>query len=163
MPTIFPMAGTSLSMPNVPQLGLLCMPPALALDGSERLMFSAIPGYAHLKLLVPETPAPQPTPVVEDPAVRRLAHSLVTVVVEVAAGLRPFAHLNAQRFGDAVRLHVRACKRRYGTEAKPVLGKLVSIHGRSDGEVYGTASLDGKNMAFTASLHGGKLTTFRLL
>ena len=123
-----------------------------------------IPGLSYLQLFVPADPINYPPPEEhDDEKIRAQIRPLVQVAVEVAAGSRPLSHLKPARFNAPVRRHLSAWLRAAPLPTGAPGGKVHSVHARDDGEYFGTAEIGGHHYAFTGSLQGNTLQSFRLL
>ncbi|MGX1738480.1 hypothetical protein ACWIB8_04815 [Corynebacterium flavescens] len=127
-------------------------------------MYQPIPGFAHLKLYrAPDEVRYERVPAAADIIARDSIRELVTIAVEVAAGLRHLQHLRRDHFDEAIGLHLRLWKKAHGIDSGAASGELLSLHARSHGEYFGSARIAQRRHAFTGSAANGKLLTFRLL
>lgn len=125
-------------------------------------MLTPVPGYTHLKVLIPDPGPPPPTPPPPEPGERHTAARLIQVALETAFGMRPLHQLTRRLFDAPVRVHVTARRReRAGRPPAPV--RLVSLHTRADGEAFGTAVAAGHTHAFVARISEGRLGSFRVM
>ncbi|QCB27885.1 hypothetical protein [Corynebacterium endometrii] len=126
-------------------------------------MYTAIPGFAHLKLYVPEDRVVYSRPShVTDVRTRKIATRLVSLAVDVAAGQRAITHLPHKHFHPTIKLHLGTWIRAHELKRKRE-AKVRSIHIRPNGEIFGTAGIGSAQHAFTGSIEGEKLVSFRLL
>ena len=125
-------------------------------------MLTPVPGYTHLKVLIPDPEPTPPTPPPPDAGGRRTAARLIQVALEATFGMRPVRQLTRQLFDAPVRVHVTARRReRSGQAPAPV--RLMSLHTRADGEAFGTAVAAGHTHAFVARVTEGRLGSFRVM
>lgn len=124
-------------------------------------MLTPVPGLAHVKVWSPPTPrfrAPAPLP-----GSRQEAAALGPVVLlalQAAFGIRQLQSLPSEKFSATVRAQISARLR-----SSPVRGpvRLLRLHVRERGEVFGTAVCAQRLVAFTAVTDGERLTSFRVL
>ncbi len=125
-------------------------------------IYSRIPGYAHLSVLVPQDRiiyAREPDAM--DETVRRRIRNLVLLALEVATRQRPLSHLHPDRYSRSIILHLSAW-----VHTRKLLGEryeLISLHTRANGEYHGSAILGNETRAFTGTFKDGSLASFRLL
>lgn len=136
-------------------------------------MLAAIPGYAHLRVYIPDEPERDPAHDVTDIDVLHRYAPLLQIALEVISGVRPGHQVRHSRFGSAVRIHIAARRRGSGTEkiSGPVAVK--SLHSRpssteADGwELFGTALIGATQSrhryGFTAVCSGEQLVSLRVL
>lgn len=126
-------------------------------------MYSAIPGFAHLKLFVPQDRVIYSRPAhATDIHTRKLTNRLVCLAVEVAAGKRSILHLSHKHFHPTIKLHLGTWMRTNGVNSAND-AKVQSLHIRPNGEYFGTALIGDKQHAFTGAIDEDKLESFRLL
>lgn len=128
-------------------------------------MYQPIPGCAHLMRFIPDDPVVYSAPSDNMAEAEKIFTSkLVNIALDVASGLRPLAHLSPKFFDPSISTHLSSWTRTHkGTRNTRMWMK--SLHGRKDGEFFGTAILGDKQFAYTGRLskEQDKLRTFRLL
>lgn len=130
----------------------------------SRNVYQPIPGCTHLLRFIPEDTVIYSAPSTNmDAAQRVLISKLVGIALDVAAGLRPLSHLTPTYFDPSITMHLSSWSRAHRSENLRMWMK--SLHGREDGEYFGTAIYGDKQIAFTGRLAKGhnKLRAFRLL
>lgn len=70
-------------------------------------MLAAIPGYAHLRVYIPDEPDRNPDTSETDIDVLHQFAPLLQIALEVLSGLRPEHQIRTKRFGPAVRNSAR--------------------------------------------------------
>ena len=127
-------------------------------------MYQPIPGCAHLLRFMPDDTVIYSAPSNNmDDAQRLFTSKLVGIALDVASGLRPLTHLTPTYFDPSISMHLSSWARTHGSQNVRMWMK--SLHGRKDGEYFGTAIYGDKQFAFTGRLAKGhdKLRAFRLL
>ena len=126
-------------------------------------MLAPVPGLSHVKLWSPP-PAPDPTrppPSLPTPAPEdSVLGPVLLLALQAAFGMREVTALPATRFAPAVRSQITA-RLRSSAVRGPV--RLVRVHARERGEVFGTAVGARRLVAFTAVTDGRRITSFRVL
>ena len=149
-------------------------------------MLAAIPGYAHLRVYIPDEPDRNPDTSETDIDVLHQFAPLLQIALEVLSGVRPEHQIRTKRFGPAVRIHIGAQQRRARAEHnKGLSGKGVSgtglsgpvavksLHSRPSStqpdswELFGTALIGPANArsryGFTAVCGNEQLVSLRVL
>ena len=129
-------------------------------------MLRTVPGMSYLKTLVPSSQVSTPT-VISDvktripPDLRQSAVLLVTIVLNVAFGARPLAHITTKNFAPAVRIHVsarlRQCPQRgevhvRSLHIRPLTQPLIDAPACQAAEICGTAVVKDHTYAFATRL-----------
>lgn len=139
-------------------------------------MLAAIPGYAHLRVHIPDEPEHNGD---NDGTTIDVLHQyapLLQIALEILSGVRPPHQIRSTRFGAAVRIHIGAQQRRARAEQKNKLSGPVavkSLHSRPsstqpDGwELFGTALIGDtttrRRYGFTAVCGDDQLLSLRVL
>ncbi|MFH0412122.1 hypothetical protein ACG98H_08490 [Corynebacterium sp. L4756] len=130
------------------------------------ILYQPIPGSAQLLRFQPQEPDVRSSLTQNlDEEQRILLGQLVGVALDVASGLRPLIHLTPTYFDPSITTHLSAWTRRNGTAIRPKRMWMQALHGRKDGEYFGTAILEERKFAFTGRfiISEEKLRAFRLL
>ena len=121
-------------------------------------MLAPVPGLRQVKIWSPPPkPAPLPVAAEEDPAA---FGPVLLQALQAAFGMREVSALAATRFAPAVRSQITA-RLRSSPDRGPV--RLIRIHARERGEIFGTAVGARRLVAFTAVSDGRRITSFRVL
>lgn len=139
-------------------------------------MLAAIPGYAHLRVYIPDEPERSPDTSETDIDVLHQFAPLLQIALEVLSGVRPEHQIRTKRFGPAVRIHIGAQQRRARAEHNKGLSGPVavkSLHSRPSStqpnswELFGTALIgptDARSRyGFTAVCGNEQLVSLRVL
>ena len=136
-------------------------------------MLAAIPGYAHLRVFIPDEPERGPENDETDIDVLHRYAPLLQIALEVISGMRTDHQVRSARFGSAVRIHIAARKR--GSGAAKISGPVAvkSLHTRPSStetdcwELFGTALIGAaharRSYGFTAVCSGEQLVSLRVL
>ena len=144
-------------------------------------MLAAIPGYAHLRVYIPDEPDRNPDTSETDIDVLHQFAPLLQIALEVLSGLRAENQIRTKRFGPAVRIHIGAQQRKAraehnkGLSGKGLSGPVAvkSLHSRPSStqpdswELFGTALIGPANArsryGFTAVCGNEQLVSLRVL
>lgn len=144
-------------------------------------MLAAIPGYAHLRVYIPDEPDRNPDTSETDIDVLHQFAPLLQIALEVLSGLRAEHQIRTKRFGPAVRIHIGAQQRKAraahnkGLSGTRLSGPVAvkSLHSRPSStqpdswELFGTALIGPANArsryGFTAVCGNEQLVSLRVL
>ena len=144
-------------------------------------MLAAIPGYAHLRVYIPDEPDRNPDTSETDIDVLHQFAPLLQIALEVLSGLRPEHQIRTKRFGPAVRIHIGVQQRKARAEHNKGLSStrlsgpvaVKSLHSRPSStqpdswELFGTALIGPANArsryGFTAVCGNEQLVSLRVL
>ncbi len=127
-------------------------------------MLAPVPGLSHIKLWCPPPRPPEKDPASIPPTVPVEDGSdfvpVLLLALQAAFGMREVAALPATKFSPLVRSQITA-RLRSSPARGPV--RLIRVHVRERGELFGTAVGARRLVAFTAVTDGRRITSFRVL
>ena len=125
-------------------------------------MYYPVPGYTHMKVLLPRTEQRAATPARSGSSSGESPpfNPLIRVALDAAFGIRDIQTLQKRAFAPIVRSYLRA--RRIGGMQKRGL-VTVSASRRRGQEFFGTAESQGARYAWVARINADRLESFRVL
>lgn len=127
-------------------------------------MFHPVPGFSMISVLVPptrrafDTPSAPGGPVDEAEPVG--LEPTVLIGLHAAFGMRDVSSLPKKSFAP---LALRQLRIRLRTSSARGPVRLLKVHQRDRGEVFGSCIVGGRVFAFTAVYDGYRISTFRVL